>query len=355
MGDLWSYIIAKDWCVAIDDIDGEVDCVIDDRYLPLIYQDGYYYFSAPGSYIIIYTATDKAGNTSNFHLEIVVLEGITLYTIEYSGFDDYYISLNSSSDIITDLAFLLRSTIQYVSYGDARYVYATYEDGSQVILYDVPGSSSYHNVSAIGQDGWGDRGNISGDGFNITINREHVWACNDMRIMPISGKQTISSYETFVLQSGSFDYRPGNTNKGHYTDLHNLWNALAGPNGTHSDHFYGEELGSSVSPYLYNDIFYPGDEYKGDIARILFYMTLMYPHLTLVEREDENAYEGSIYYGFLEDLLMWNLEDPVSDVEIRRNETIFANQGNRNPFIDFYEYGFADLIFELGDPNVLDN
>lgn len=129
---------------------------------------------------------------------------------------------------------------------------------------------------------------------------------------------------------------------------------MASPNGTHSDHFFGEESGSSVGPYLTNDIFYPGDEYKGDIARILFYMTLMYPHLTLVETGDVNAEEGSIYYGYLDVLLEWNEEDPVSYYEITRNQTIFDEQGNRNPFIDYYSDDIASYIFANGDPNILD-
>lgn len=355
VGDLWSSEVAKDWCIATDDRDGEVDCVLDDTSLPLELVEGSYYLNTVGSYTITYYATDAAGNTNTRDLIITVSDSTDLYSIDYTGFGDYYTSLNSSMDVVTDLAGLLRNSIQYVSYGDARYVYATYADGSQAVMYDVPTSSSYGKVPATGISGWGNGGSISGDGYSVTINREHVWACNDMRIMPITGAQTINRYTGFTLLSGSFDYRPDNNNKGHYTDLHNLWNALAGPNSSHSDHFYGEENGTSVSTYLKNEIFYPGDEWRGDVARILFYMTLMYPHLTLVERGDTNAYEGSIYYGYLDVLLRWNDEDPVSDVEIRRNQTIFETQKNRNPFVDFYDQGFADKLFELGDPNVLDN
>src|SRR5690606_20537251 len=32
--------------------------------------------------------------------------------------------------------------------------------------------------------------------------------------------------------------------------------------------------------------------------------------------------------------LKWNAEDPVSQFEIDRNEIIYQNQGNRNPYID---------------------
>jgi hypothetical protein len=41
---------------------------------------------------------------------------------------------------------------------------------------------------------------------------------------------------------------------------------------------------------------------------------------------------------FLNMLLIWNLQDPVSQKEIDRNNAIYAVQGNRNPFIDHPEY-----------------
>ncbi len=256
---------------------------------------------------------------------------------------------------MNDMALLLRNTIDYVSYGDARYVYATYDNGNQVIFYDVPSSTSYRQVTALDLDGWGVGGNITTDDYTIAINREHIWACSDMRIMPTNKDRTLDGYVGFDLNDGSFGYRPtNNTDRGHYTDLHNLWNALAGPNGDHSDHFFGEENGNSISSYIQNDIFYPGDEYIGDVARILFYMTLMYPHLTLVDQGSPFAVEGTIYYGFLDILLQWNEEDPVSYYEITRNQTIFTEQGNRNPFVDFYDQGFADILFSYGDPNILD-
>lgn len=264
----------------------------------------------------------------------------------------FYSSLTSSSNEIYDLAHLLRNTINYVSYGDARYVYSKYDNDSQVVMYDIPGSTSYRKVTATGLDGWGDGGVVTGDGFSITLNREHVWACSDMRIMPSNSDRTLDGYVNFVENDGSFDYRPDNTNRGHFSDLHNLWNALASPNGSHSDHFFGDENGSSVGPYLANSIFYPGDEYRGDVARILFYMTLMYPYLTLVNRDSLET-EGSIYYGYLDILLRWNTEDPVSYYETERNNTIYAQQGNRNPFVDFYSQNIASYIFASGDPNVL--
>ncbi len=66
---------------------------------------------------------------------------------------------------------------------------------------------------------------------------------------------------------------------------------------------------------------YPGDEWRGDVARIVFYVNMYY---------DEPISD----VGTLSTLLKWNAEDPVSAFEEQRNAVIFSAQGNRNPFID---------------------
>jgi endonuclease I len=67
--------------------------------------------------------------------------------------------------------------------------------------------------------------------------------------------------------------------------------------------------------------YYPGDEWKGDVARMMMYMYLRY----------DEPFED---VGNLTLFLQWNIEDPVSDFERQRNNRIQEAQGNRNPFID---------------------
>lgn len=83
---------------------------------------------------------------------------------------------------------------------------------------------------------------------------------------------------------------------------------------------------------------YPGDEWKGDIARMMMYMYLRYGEQCIpmyVSVGTVNNVDGNM----INVLLDWNAEDPVSEVEDRRN-TYLGNsnnnygQGNRNPFID---------------------
>ena len=77
---------------------------------------------------------------------------------------------------------------------------------------------------------------------------------------------------------------------------------------------------------------YPGDEWKGDVARILMYMYVRYDGrcLPLNITMNPNTYSAD----FPDILLKWNIEDPVSDFERQRNNVVFGIQHNRNPFID---------------------
>jgi endonuclease I len=70
-----------------------------------------------------------------------------------------------------------------------------------------------------------------------------------------------------------------------------------------------------------NQGWYPGDEWKGDVARMIFYLNIRY---------DEIIND----IGTIELFQKWNIEDPVSDFERQRNSVIEQAQGNRNPFID---------------------
>jgi len=87
-----------------------------------------------------------------------------------------------------------------------------------------------------------------------------------------------------------------------------------------------------------NTAWYPGDEWKGDVARMMMYMYVRYGTVCLpsvVGVGDNNDTPDDMIDLFLQ----WNIEDPVSDLEKVRN-TFHENtantyaQGNRNPFID---------------------
>ncbi|WP_299120966.1 endonuclease [uncultured Tenacibaculum sp.] len=78
---------------------------------------------------------------------------------------------------------------------------------------------------------------------------------------------------------------------------------------------------------------YPGDEWKGDVARMMMYMYLRYGNQCLPSNVAIGTANSSDS-NMINLLLQWNAEDPVSDFEKQRNPIIQGLQGNRNPFID---------------------
>ena len=83
----------------------------------------------------------------------------------------------------------------------------------------------------------------------------------------------------------------------------------------------------------------PADEWKGDFARAYFYVITCYEDLEMVQGEGANSMVTGKYPKLQEWAyklyLKWSRQDPVSDVERTRNDSVFNIQGNRNPFIDF--------------------
>lgn len=85
-------------------------------------------------------------------------------------------------------------------------------------------------------------------------------------------------------------------------------------------------------------VFEPNDEYKGDLARIYFYMATCYEDSIMNWSSDmlRGSDKSQPYAAWAFDMLMqWSKEDPVSQKEIDRNNRCYVIQGNRNPFVDY--------------------
>jgi endonuclease I len=107
------------------------------------------------------------------------------------------------------------------------------------------------------------------------------------------------------------------------------------PNWTSSN---GSKRGPNNSQGYTGTVFEPIDEYKGDFARSYFYMLTRYKNY--VVNWDSPMLEGDYFSQWARELLVdWDINDPVSQKEIDRNNAIYAIQGNRNPYIDRPEYG----------------
>lgn len=103
----------------------------------------------------------------------------------------------------------------------------------------------------------------------------------------------------------------------------------------------GSKTGPSVSAGYAGTAFEPIDEFKGDIARMVFYFVTRYED-RLSTFSSGGMLGGSAYPGLQEwekeVLLTWAAQDPVSPAEVVRNNASYVFQGNRNPYIDHPEW-----------------
>lgn len=167
--------------------------------------------------------------------------------------------------------------------------------------------------------------------FNGTFgstNREHVW--------PKDGGKAFSA----TSDAGS--------------DAHHLRPTEQNLNSTRGSRQFGEvptiasnivkQAGSTSYEnlcYVADNVFYPGEGYRGATARILMYVETRWGdefHLNFVLGQGKSKTIGDI-----ETLMKWHYQEPPTAEEMRRNEAVYKIQGNRNPFIDHPE--FATQIY----------
>ena len=136
-----------------------------------------------------------------------------------------------------------------------------------------------------------------------------------------------------------------------YTDLFHLYPVSGYVNTRRNNHPFGEvekpeqtftggsKLGNCTFPGYTETAFEPIDEYKGDLARSYFYMATCYHDRFATWESDMLAGNDTADFSdwAKELLLKWHRQDPVSEKETRRNDSVFVLQGNRNPFIDYPE------------------
>ena len=217
-----------------------------------------------------------------------------------------------------------------VGYDDSLYdVYRDSDLDPEGHIYDM-----YSNITSYGIN---DYGSYSKEGDHY--NREHT--------VPQSwfGKKSPMRADAFhVVPADGFI----NNMRSAYP-----YGETASPEKT-SANGYSRKGPCSVPGYT-GTVFEPNGEYKGDIARIYFYMATCY--------EDKiNDWSGvfgvGTYPGIadwqLKMLLRWAAEDPVSQREVDRNEGVCKHQKNRNPFVDFpglEQYVWGDRVGEQFDPD----
>ena len=141
------------------------------------------------------------------------------------------------------------------------------------------------------------------------------------------------------------------------SDLHHIFPTDGFVNGKRANYPLGEvrsatwtsqngsKLGTCKTPGYSGTVFEPIDEYKGDFARALMYMSVRYYSEDGSWSSSDMTNKSEIKKWAIDMLLRWNEQDPVSEKEKERNEVIYNDyQHNRNPFVDHPEY--ARMIWD---------
>jgi endonuclease I len=146
-------------------------------------------------------------------------------------------------------------------------------------------------------------------GSNCDYNREHIFA----RANANPGMGSTNNSFTGIV-----------------ADPHNLRPTDVQRNGNRGSKKFA--AGSGGSGDVGSGNWYPGDEWKGDVARSMMYMYVRYGDRCLPSLNGTGPLEP--FTDMLQIYLDWNAEDPVSDIENNRNNHLEGVYGNRNPFVD---------------------
>ncbi|WP_374201926.1 endonuclease I family protein [Actinokineospora sp. PR83] len=173
--------------------------------------------------------------------------------------------------------------------------------GNVILVYS--GRSQSKSTNGGGVDDW---------------NREHVWA---------------KSHGDFGTATG-----PG-------TDVHHLRPEDVSVNSTRGNKDFdngGSPVAEASGSYTDADSFEPRNAVKGDVARMIFYMSVRYEGgdgWADLEVNESTSNTSNPNIGKLSVLKQWNAQDPPDAFEKRRNQVIYDTyQHNRNPFIDHPEW-----------------
>ena len=119
------------------------------------------------------------------------------------------------------------------------------------------------------------------------------------------------------------------------TDNHNIFACEGQINGYRGNLPYDElehtesnrvtVFGHATDCYKTSSKFEPCDEAKGEVARSVMYGAVIYDY-TITQMIP------------IDIALKWNIQHPVTNRDIYRNNTVQSLQGNRNPFVDHPEY-----------------
>jgi endonuclease I len=246
----------------------------------------------------------------------------------------YTTATGNCATLKTNLKNIISANYNQQTYGALMTQYAISDikprevgSGSTNVIWDIysdnPTGVDPYNFTPVTQQ----CGNYSGEGN--CYNREHSFPAswfNDAYPM-------YSDYIQVLPTDGWVNNKRGNYKFGEVGTA--TWTSLN-----------GSKLGSSSFAGVSGTVFEPINAYKGDLARIYLYMVTRYESNVSswagLSTEGATTLQANTYpsvnVSYLQMMLNWHFNDPVSQKEIDRNNAAYTFQGNRNPFIDHPEY-----------------
>lgn len=219
-----------------------------------------------------------------------------------SDYGTYYDSLTATSGdaLVSQLQTLITGSLGVngegnVSYGEVRYLL----ENTDKNLYELNRLWGIYDGASL-PGAWD---------YGHSWDREHVWPQSRLNSRADNSLRNIAS------------------------DPHNIRACTPSVNQSRSNKIFVQGNGPNKS---IGQGYFPGDQHKGDVARILLYMAVRYRGiLTLVDVQSgsNNTPQGA-NFAMLSILLDWHLTDAPDQFERQRNNAIQNAQGNRNPFID---------------------
>lgn len=248
---------------------------------------------------------------------------VTLFSISVfaQAPSNYYNSATGEGQVLKTQLYNIINNHNSQTYGAlwGLYIHNAYKDlyyendGTLLDIYsENPTGSEYTYI--LGED---QCGNYNGEG--VCYNREHIipqsvfnegspMVTDAHHIMPTDG----------YVNGMRSNYPIGKVNSANWTSQN------------------GSKRGTSAVQGYNGTVFEPIDEFKGDFARVYFYFVTRYE--TQISGWNYAMFGNSSYpgltSGFLDMLLQWHENDPVSEREIAINNRIYQFQNNRNPYID---------------------
>jgi endonuclease I len=211
----------------------------------------------------------------------------------------------TGQDLYIELQSKIAITNSTFTYGDVRDTMKITDENPDNIT-EVLLIYGYDNTGSCTTDRSRDKDDFGGT--NCEYNREHVFARSNAN--PEMGSASNSSI-------------------GIIADPHNLRASDQQMNGNRGNRKFGDGSGNAGNS---GSNWYPGDEWKGNTARMMMYMYTRYGTRCLPSLNGAGATQPT--NEMLQVYLQWNIDDPVDEYEDQHNPYLETEYGNRNPFID---------------------